>query len=139
MGDRKSNHSDWILARPREASRAQPPLVKAGHLPHKIGPARPKIQEGSILPKAAWGRIASQDPEHRPQHFRRQILLLKPHAVFVPRKGPHLTGVALERSNATLEELLHHLGRHHVERPQTLEAAPDEGEPGARECLMIPA
>ena len=91
------------------------------------------------MSKAAWGRVASQDPEHRPQCFRRQVLLLKPHAVFLPRKVPHPTRVALERSNATFEELLHHLGRHHVEHPQTLEAVLDEGKPGAHERLMIPA
>ena len=137
MDDRGSNHGSRVLAGPREASRAQPPLVETGHLPHKIGPARAKIQEDTVTPKAAWGRNASQDPEHRLQHFRRQVLLLKPHAVSMPRKVPHPARVALNRSNVTLEELLHHLGRCHVECPQTLEAVPDEGEPGAHEHLMV--
>ena len=139
MGNRKSDHSNWVLTGPHEADRAQPPFVEAGHLPHKIGPTRAKIQKGTITPKAAWGRIASQDPEHLPLRFRRQVLLLKPHVVFVPRKVPHPTGVALKRSNAALEELLHHLGRYHVEHPQTLEAVPDEGKTGARELLITPA
>ena len=91
------------------------------------------------MSKASWGRIPSQDLQHRPQRFRRQVLLLEPHAVFGPLKVPHPARVALERSNATLEELLHHFGRRHVECPQTLEAAPDEGEPGAHEHLVIPA
>ena len=138
MGGRGSNHDGWVLAGPHEASRAQSPLIEAGRLPHNIGPAGAKMQEDTIAPKASWGRIPSQDPEHRPQHFRRQVLLPKPHAVFVPRKFPHPARVALERSNATLEELLCHLGCCHIERPQTLEAALDEGEPGAHEHLMVP-
>ena len=139
MADWKGSHHHWVLARPLEAGGARPPLIEDRHLPHKISPGRAKIQERSPVSKASWGRIVSQDPEHRPQRFGRQILLLEPHAVFVPRKGPHLTGVVLERSNATLMELLHHLGRRHIKRPQTLEATPDEGEPGACEHLMIPA
>ena len=91
------------------------------------------------MPKAAWGRIASQDPEHRPQHFGRQIFLLEPHTVFMPRKGPHPAGTVLERSNAMLKELLHHHGRRYIEHPQITEATSDEGEPGAREHLMTPA
>ena len=139
MGGGGSNHDNWVLAWPREASRAQPPLVEAGHLLHEISPAGTKVQKDTTAPKAAWGRITSQDPKHRPQHFGHQILLLKPHAVSAPRKVPHPVRVALERSNATQKELPRHLGHCHIVRPQTFEAAPDKSEPGARERFMTPA
>ena len=91
------------------------------------------------MSKAAWGRIASQDLEHSLECFRRQVLLLKPHAVPVPCIVPHQARVSLERGNATLEELLHHLGRSDTERPQTLEAALDESKLGYHDRLTVPS
>ena len=91
------------------------------------------------MPKAAWGRIASQDLEHCPQRSRREVLLLKPHAVPVPCIVPHPARVSLERGNATLEELLHYLGRSDTERPQTLEAALDESKLGDHDRLTVPS
>ena len=139
MSNRKSDQNNCVLAGPHEADRAQPPFVDAGHLPHKVSPAQAKIQEGGPMPKAAWGRVASQGPQHRPQRFGRQILFLEPQTVSMPRKGPHRTGVALERGNAALKELPQHMRRRYTELPQVLEAALDEGKTGARELLMIRA
>ena len=59
---------------------------------------------------AAWRGVASQDFQYLLQYFRRKIPFLEPHAVLTPGKGPHRMGMALERSDAALEELLHHPG-----------------------------
>ena len=82
--------------------------------------------------------VTSQDLKHRPQRFGCKIRLLKPHAVLMPSQGPHRSRVALKRGDATLEELLHHLGRSHAKLPQPLESAPDKGELGAHELLVTP-
>ena len=50
MGGGGSNDGDWVLAGPREARRAQPPLIEAGHLSHKIGPAGAEVQEDTTTP-----------------------------------------------------------------------------------------
>ena len=83
--------------------------------------------------------VASQDLKHLLHHFRSQLRLLEPHAVLVSGQGPHRSGVVLERSNATLEELLQHSGRSHTEISQPPQSVPDEGEPGAHESLVAPA
>ena len=91
------------------------------------------------MPDTAWRGVANQDSQHLPQHFRCKIPFLEPHAVLMPVKSPHRTGVALERSDAAMEELLHHLGRCHAKHPQPLKAAPDKSEVGAHELLVTPS
>ena len=67
------------------------------------------------MPDIARRGIACQDLKHLLQCFGRQLRILEPHAVLMPSQGPHQSRVALERSNATLQELLHHPGRSHTE------------------------
>ena len=100
MDDLKGSYHHWVLAKPREASGAQPPFVEAGHLLHKVAPVRAKVQQSPPMPDAAGGRVPSQDQEHLPQRFGRQVLLLEPHAIFTPAEGPHPAGAALERGNS---------------------------------------
>ena len=66
------------------------------------------------MPDVAQRGVSSKDLQHLPQCFRRKILLLKPHTITKPAEGPHSAGVTLERSNATQQELLHHLVRCHA-------------------------
>src|SRR3954465_270493 len=100
LADGKGSHHHWVFARPLTAGRAQPPLVKDRHLVHKIAPVRAEVQQGPSLLDAARVGVPSQDQEHCPQHFRRQVLFLEPYTIITPAEGPHPAGVALEWSNA---------------------------------------